>query len=128
MKRGIQALALLGLTISMFSGCGLLGRRCNDCNGCNGPMGCRPCPIGWQRGGTDYGAHLSGGHCGAMGGGAGCGPAGCGPMAGHHAGQNAYAQDTQTGSGIPGPATAYPYYTVRGPRDFFANNPPNIGR
>jgi hypothetical protein len=30
----------------------------------------------------------------------------------------------------PGPATgavAYPYYTVRGPRDFLAKNPPSIG-
>ena len=29
-----------------------------------------------------------------------------------------------------GPATAayaYPYYTVRGPRDFFMKNPPSIG-
>ena len=31
----------------------------------------------------------------------------------------------------PGPQTAaytYPYYTTRGPRDFFMNNPPSIGR
>ena len=30
----------------------------------------------------------------------------------------------------PGPAAGaitYPYYTVRGPRDFFADNPPSIG-
>ncbi|MBN1396045.1 MAG: hypothetical protein JW959_13565 [Pirellulales bacterium] len=30
----------------------------------------------------------------------------------------------------PGPATgavAYPYYTIRGPRDFLADNPPSIG-
>jgi hypothetical protein len=33
--------------------------------------------------------------------------------------------------GPQGPSTAqtaYPYYTVRGPRDFFQNNPPSIGR
>ena len=32
--------------------------------------------------------------------------------------------------GNPGPPTggvAYPYYTVRGPRDFLADNPPSIG-
>lgn len=31
----------------------------------------------------------------------------------------------------PGPAAAavaYPYYTMRGPRDFLINNPPTIGR
>jgi hypothetical protein len=30
----------------------------------------------------------------------------------------------------PGPPvanTAYPYYTLRGPRDFLLNNPPSIG-
>ncbi len=30
----------------------------------------------------------------------------------------------------PGPVTGavtYPYYTLRGPRDYFANNPPSIG-
>ena len=33
--------------------------------------------------------------------------------------------------GPPGPPTAqvaYPYYTIRGPRDFLINNPPSIGR
>jgi hypothetical protein len=41
---------------------------------------------------------------------------------GHH--------QTRTYDGPPGPATAqvgYPYYTTRGPRDFFTNNPPSIG-
>ncbi len=96
MKSGIRAIALFGLTVSLFSGCGILGRRCNDCNGCNSTIGCRPCAIGWQRGGTDYGHHLRGnGACSTC---------------GHHA----YAQDPQTGSGVPAAATAYPYYTVRG--------------
>ncbi len=34
-------------------------------------------------------------------------------------------------NGPRGPATAqvaYPYYTARGPRDFFVDNPPTIGR
>jgi hypothetical protein len=30
--------------------------------------------------------------------------------------------------GPPSAAVAYPYYTVRGPRDFFIDNPPSIGR
>jgi len=29
--------------------------------------------------------------------------------------------------GPPSAATAYPYYTVRGPRDFLQNDPPSIG-
>lgn len=98
MKRGIRALALIGFTLAMSSGCNLHNNRCNSCNGA---LGCRPCNVGWQRGGTDYGAHLS---------------------------HSQYTQDPNVGSGTPAPAVAYPYYTVRGPRDFFANNPPSIGR
>ena len=30
--------------------------------------------------------------------------------------------------GPPTAQVAYPYYTVRGPRDFFIDNPPSIGR
>ncbi|HZZ26593.1 MAG TPA: hypothetical protein VFE46_01195 [Pirellulales bacterium] len=30
-------------------------------------------------------------------------------------------------AGPPAAQVAYPYYTSRGPRDFFANNPPSIG-
>ena len=41
---------------------------------------------------------------------------------GHH--------NTRNYDGPQGPATAqvgYPYYTTRGPRDYFTNNPPSIG-
>lgn len=30
--------------------------------------------------------------------------------------------------GPPSASIGYPYYTTRGPRDFFVNNPPTIGR
>jgi hypothetical protein len=30
--------------------------------------------------------------------------------------------------GPPSASIGYPYYTTRGPRDFFVNNPPSIGR
>ncbi len=30
--------------------------------------------------------------------------------------------------GPPAPTVTYPYYTTRGPRDYFLNNPPTIGR
>ena len=54
-----------------------------------------------------------------------------GPLSGlvghHHRGP-------QSHMGMPGPAdgppvaqVTYPYYTTRGPRDYFAANPPSIG-
>lgn len=103
MKRVLMGLAL-AITVSCSTGCELLQNR--KCNSCNGNVGCRPCKMGWQRGGSDYQRFLgnNGSYRGAQ-------------PAGH------------TGAG--GPATAqvaYPYYTVRGPRDFFVDNPPTIGR
>ena len=108
MKRVMIALAL-AFSLSCTTGCELLQKRSNDCNSCqacNGNIGCRPCRLGWQRGGTDYQRLL-----------------------GHH---GAYRNAMPAGhTGVSGPATAqvaYPYYTARGPRDFFLNNPPTIGR
>jgi hypothetical protein len=130
MKSGIRFLALVGLSTALFSGCNFVERR--QCNQCNGQIGCRPCPVGWQRGGTDYGAHLNG-HGGALrgrlgqGGYAGAAAASSGAPYGHGM-HGEYLADTQTQSGIQAPAVAYPYYTTRGPRDFFVNNPPPIGR
>ncbi|HBE68991.1 MAG TPA: hypothetical protein DDW52_12655 [Planctomycetaceae bacterium] len=76
-----------------------------NCNSCNGNLGCRPCKLGWQRGGTDYQRFL-----------------------GHH---GSY-RGQHTGSGGAGGGqvaqVAYPYYTTRGPRDFLLDNPPTIGR
>jgi hypothetical protein len=148
MKRGIFSFALLALSIVGSTGCGVLhhergalglhgwGAKHQACRTCNTPIGCRPCRVGWQRGGTDYGAHLahSGAHWGAGGGHFGAGGAGAGGgLLGHgHGGaplsKEAYQADDQVGSGVAGPTVAYPYYTTRGPRDFFLNNPPSIGR
>lgn len=77
-----------------------------DDAGCR--TGCRPGPIGWQQGGLDYSSYL---HPGPLGGKAVTG--------------------LQNRPYYPGPPTsqvAYPYYTVRGPRDFLMDNPPSIGR
>ncbi len=94
---------LLGMTFAFTlvasTGCNLLERR--NCNSCNGNLGCRPCKMGWQRGGTDYQRFL--GHNG-------------GPAGGQGAGGGQVAQ------------VAYPYYTTRGPRDFLMDNPPSIGQ
>lgn len=98
MKRVMLGLSLAFALLST-TGCHLLDKRCNSCNG---NLGCRPCKVGWQRGGTDYQRFLG------------------------HAGSNRH-----TSPSVGGPATAqvaYPYYTVRGPRDFLINNPPTIGR
>lgn len=40
---------------------------------------------------------------------------------GHH-----YRPPTEPAGG-PVPQYAYPYYTIRGPRDFLVDNPPSIG-
>ena len=43
---------------------------------------------------------------------------GCGPSG---------DQNYNFNPGPPVAQTAYPYYTLRGPRDFLLNNPPSIG-
>jgi hypothetical protein len=50
---------------------------------------------------------------------AGCGRPGC-PHCGHHC-EQAFDPGPPTG------AITYPYYTLRGPRDFLMRNPPPIG-
>lgn len=104
MKRVILGLAVAFMLMSS-TGCELLQRN-RGCNSCNGNLGCRPCKIGWQRGGTDYQRFL--GHSGSA---RHAGPAGAGGA-----------------GGAPTAQVAYPYYTTRGPRDFFVDNPPTIGR
>lgn len=112
MKRVLLGIAL-AFTLLSSTGCGVLGNRA--CNDCNGPLGCRPCNLGWQRGGTDYQRFL--GNSG--------GPGGCG-----HCAKYGNAQPSGAGGAGAGPAAqvAYPYYTARGPRDFLMDNPPTIGR
>ncbi len=113
MKRVIMGLTL-AFTLLASTGCGVMGKRgCNSCNSCNGPTGCRPCNLGWQRGGTDYQRFL--GNNG-------------GP--GSRLGQRLASQPPGAGgpAGAPAAQVAYPYYTARGPRDFLMDNPPTIGR
>jgi hypothetical protein len=100
-------------------GCGLLGKmKCKltggacgnacGCGACGGRVGCQAGPLGWQQGGLDYSSHLQPG------------------LLGHDA-----AAALNSRPFTPGPPSAqvgYPYYTVRGPRDFLVDNPPTIGR
>ncbi len=100
MNRRLGWMLMLTVGTMASSGCHhLLGHR-NDCNSCNCQTGCRPCKIGWQRGGTDYQKYIN-----------------------HYGYRN-----QEAGSGVQTAAVAYPYYTNRGPRDFLSNNPPTIGR
>ncbi len=86
---------------------GKIGTMCGICSGgCR--TGCVTGPIGWQQGGLNYSSHLQPG------------------LLGHNAAANLNARPF-----TPGPPTAQvanPYYTIRGPRDFLAENPPSIGR
>jgi hypothetical protein len=97
MKRGLTLMTLIAAAVFSSTGCNLLHRGCNTCGG---PLGCRPCSLGWQRGGTDYQQSLS---------------------------HQSYMQGGSP-SGVDSAQVGYPYYTVRGPRDFLVDNPPNIGR
>jgi hypothetical protein len=118
-----------------------LGLSCALCilpsMGCQG-TGCRSCS------GNTFNARMSGllsrgcrsgdcaNVCGDACGGA-CGKGGCGngygvhPLKtagfGPHPGQHPQAQP----AGPPVGQYGYPYYTLRGPRDFLQNNPPSIG-
>jgi hypothetical protein len=88
--------------------------------------------------------------CGDGCGSGGCGPGGCGPgggggLLGHHGGghdeldpchprlrplkrhKGRHGGYDAGAYGPPTAAVAYPYYTTRGPRDFFEPNPPSIG-
>ena len=102
------------------SGRGLIARR----------PACPSCQPGYGDG-YGYGAHRFHGHHGHHGlhGHAGLGHHGLG----HHGGNGLlpgggmhYRPPTEPAGGPVG-TYAYPYYTIRGPRDFLMANPPSIG-
>jgi hypothetical protein len=134
---------------STYEDCCWEGHDCGGCGGCGG--GCDSCGGGGCEscagGGCDS---CEGGGCESCGGGGydvGCSECGgggdmyadsgrdgsmvaaSGPgCAGGHC--NLAARRMANMQGPPGPPTAavtYPYYTNRGPRDFLARNPGNIG-
>jgi hypothetical protein len=90
---------------------------CNSCDwGCNGPRH----PFGSKSGHECYCQNDGCGQC------QGCdrGYCGCGPNPGCCASGD---QNYNFNPGPPVAQTAYPYYTLRGPRDFLLGNPPSIG-
>jgi hypothetical protein len=111
-------LALAALTIITGAGCRGINLACDSCS-CGGHHG-----HGLAHGGHGgHGANCPGdGHFGHGGGLLGHGTPGFPPQ--HHHASREYV-------GPAGPPTAqvgYPYYTIRGPRDFLLDNPPSIGR
>ncbi|MEL6106360.1 MAG: hypothetical protein AAFU85_10000 [Planctomycetota bacterium] len=83
-----------------------LGGGMCGAGGCR--TGCVAGSLGWQQGGLDYSSHLNPG------------------MLGHRAGAELNGRPFTPGQ--PTGQVAYPYYTVRGPRDFLQSDPPSIGR
>jgi hypothetical protein len=110
----------------MCRNCQLFRRYCGGCyNECD-PSAC---------GNYDYSACYQ--NCDGYGHGPGCCCCGCcekysgccGPCC-QTQGPGCCASGDHRYNFAPGPPTgqtAYPYYTVRGPRDFLLNNPPSIG-
>lgn len=86
------------------------GGMCNACGECDGCRGGGPCQRMAER--------LAGGGCGP------CGACGVGGLCPNN---QSYPEQPMYNAGPPTGQVAYPYYTVRGPRDFLAKNPPNIG-
>ena len=130
----------------------MYGGRCRGCNDCASGGSCSGgCDVGCDdtccgEGGCadgccgDGGCSVGGGRMGnigsRLGGGcSACGGNGCGlcqRMVGKvasgfcpHGG--GYPANYNYNPSPPSGQVAYPYYTVRGPRDFLRNNPPSIG-
>ena len=107
-----------------------LGGHLHHRDSCSVATGCRACKLGWQHGGLDYSEGLATGNAMNSHPGrqtpvpfrAAAGAAGL-HGAGHHGAPPQYGP-----AGPPTAGVAYPYYTIRGPRDFLQDNPPSIGR
>ncbi len=121
-------------------GGGLFRKHSDMCDVCaatdvQGPFGAPSGPHGPSDAlGGVYGPHAAAAAAAGYGGGAGGGPAfGGGPGNYPVRGTPGYPHHHYSREyiGPQGPSTAqvgYPYYTVRGPRDFLQDNPPSIGR
>ena len=121
------------------------------CSDCAGPVGCDSYGGGCTSGACGGLAGMLGGLLGHGSGGACVDPNNCvtpealmadgygvrggmtGPLAGHfavgqhHRGPQSHMGPVGPADGPPIGQTTYPYYTVRGPRDYFASKPASIG-
>ena len=127
MKRIISILSAIALLAGLGGCC---SPRCQSgCGTCGGPgyqscgeAGCDTCSsTGCESCGPAECGTCGGAGCGSCyePGGVMCGGMGC--LSGGRGSQEAYTP------GPPSGAITYPYYTVRGPRDFLAEIPPSIG-
>jgi len=122
MRRAIFAL-LATTAVASSTGCCCWDRLfCHPFGCCGYGCGsdCENCTGGCDDGGGGGPMYGGGGGCSSCGM-ASHGQMGQGMMA-HH-GQ----ADAQVAQGPPSGTVTYPYYTNRGPRDFLARNPRNIG-
>jgi hypothetical protein len=103
--------AALALVLAASTGCRSVN-MCKDCGGKHGML---------AHGGHGHGGH---GHDGGYGHGGPYGHAAHG-MPGYK--KPAHGREYIGPQGPPTAQVAYPYYTIRGPRDFLINNPPTIG-
>ncbi|MCA9100978.1 MAG: hypothetical protein R3C10_03005 [Pirellulales bacterium] len=121
MMKRLMFLAVAAAMLSLNSGCYLLDHVFACCHGC-GPYhsGCNDCDSCGSCGGGCGGGCVDGG-C-VDGGCASCG------MGGLHAGRGGPGGPYVTGpDDSMGGVVTYPYYTVRGPRDYLAKAPRSIG-
>jgi hypothetical protein len=105
MKRAFLVLIASGLLMGLI---GCAGPKCGTCK--SAPETCATCPCRHGAADAQPGSCACGAATGTNGTGLLC-------PGGHEA----------QPSGPPTGGVTYPYYTVRGPRDYFANNPPSIG-
>lgn len=119
--RNLLLVALLAIA-ALSTGCNGIHKRggCGGgaCGHGGGYAGCDACGGAYAQGGDGRfagGGHGGGGHFGG----------------GQHGMRGVPHHYSREYLGPQGPETAqvaYPYYTVRGPRDFLANDPMSIGR
>ena len=139
MRRLILA-ALLATVFVPNAGCCIMDRlfHCgNKCSLFGGGCGSGDCGSGDCGSGDCGSGDCGSGDCGAGGCGAeaapcdNCGgaPGGCASCADRHAANRADKDAALAAEfqGPLGPQVTYPYYTNRGPRDFLAKNPRDIG-
>lgn len=118
MRRALLA-TLAAVTLTISSGCGL----CDH-------MFCWHKPYAGCGNGCGDGACANGGCSNGGCANGGCADGNCGDgyaQNGIHAVPRGVGGTNLGAAGPPTGAVAYPYYTVRGPRDFLDPNPPSIG-
>lgn len=131
MKRLVMILAALCLLAAV--GC-RHNLRSNGCSSC-GHGGSKGGHAGCHPGGCNHGLAGHGGPGGHGHGGLGGGLGGGHGLIAHGTGQpqiprlpKGHYPDGHLGpAGPPTAAVAYPYYTIRGPRDFLVDDPPPLG-